>query len=396
MRGDGRAWDGVALVTLGLLVRLGALAALGPQTASDTESYVTAARTWARTGLSLGWLLWSYGERSPGYVAFLAATGGSTPGGGATFVAQALLSAMLPALLYLALRRAGGGRARACLAAGAMVVSYELTRWNGYILTDSMLVAVSTLTMAATILALRAEGGLWAVGAGLGALLALSVRPTGLAVAVGALGAGVLWRPRRRDLAVAALAAMVLYGAWLWSTPEPPARRLFAGYLACGNVVSGRVFWGDPRYGARPLGPSSDWRGLSPGQCLRRLAATAPLGALGVMVRRAIVYWMPGYGHYSLRHNMANALLLGVPLGLGIVGACRGIGAIRSDPLTLVPLAWATAFTAQHALTWVDVDHRFVAPVLPAVYVLAVGGALRVAALVRARLRPDGIRVVIP
>ena len=93
---------------------------------------------------------------------------------------------------------------------------------------------------------------------------------------------------------------------------------------------------------------------------------------------------------------MVNALLLGVPLGLAMIGACRGIGVIRSDPLTLVPLAWATAFTAQHALTWVDVDHRFVAPVLPAVYVLAAGGGLRVAALIRARLRPDGIRMVIP
>ena len=93
---------------------------------------------------------------------------------------------------------------------------------------------------------------------------------------------------------------------------------------------------------------------------------------------------------------MANALLLGVPVGLAIVGACRRVGAIRSDPLTLVPLAWATAFTAQHALTWVDADHRFLAPALPAVYVLAAGGALRVAAFMRARLRPDGVRVLIP
>src|SRR5262249_10786592 len=112
--------------------------------------------------------------------------------------------------------------------------------------------------------------------------------------------------------------------------------------------------------------------------------------------RRAFVYWMPVYGHYSPRHMMANILLLGVPLGLAIAGVGRGIGAIRSDPLTLVPLTWAAGFTAQHPLTLVDVDHRFLGPLLPAVYVLAAGGALRVAALVRARLRPDGMRAVIP
>ena len=43
----------------------------------------------------------------------------------------------------------------------------------------------------------------------------------------------------------------------------------------------------------------------------------------------------------------------------------------------LVPLGWVGAFTAQHALTWIDPDHRFLVSALPAVYVLAAGGAAR-------------------
>jgi hypothetical protein len=382
MRADGSARDGALLVGLGLLARLGALAALGPQPASDTAIYVSAARTWGESGFSPGWFLSSYRGRNPGYIALLALTGGSGAGGGVTLVFQALLSAMLPALLYGALRRAGGSRLQAWLAAGGMVASYELTRWNGYLLTDATLVAASALTMAAAMLALRPAGRLWEIGTGLGVLLALAVRSTGFAVAAGALGAAILWRPLRGRLAAAVLAALVVFGAYIGLAPElAPHRQL--GRNLCATLASGEVFWGDREYAVSPLVSPADRASLGAGPCLIQLAATAPVGVARVWVQRAIVYWMPAYGSHSTRHRVANALLLGVPLGLAIVGARRGIRAIRSDPLTLVPLAWVAAFTAQHALTWVEQDHRFLAPVLPAVYVLAARGGLRVATLTR-------------
>ena len=371
------ARDSAVIAGLGLLARLGALAILGSQPAADTATYLRAAADWARAGYRPSWLLEHHRGFSPGYVAFLALTGGGQAGGGASMLVQTLIGAIVPALLYLALRKAGGSRLQAWLAAMAMVASYEITRWNGYVLTEPLFITAAALALMAAILALRPGGWRWAVGTGLSVLFALSVRPTGLAVAAGALGAATLWRPRRRDLVLATLAALVVYGAYLWLTPMPASRRLY-GEGVCWYLVSGRVFWGSEQYGVRPLGPRSEWSGLGLARCFGRAAVTAPWGMTQVVGRRAIAFWMPVYGHYSFKHNAANLLLLGVPLALALVGAWRGIGAIRTNPLTLVPLSWVMAFTAQHALTWVERDHRLLAPVLPAVYVLAAGGAARV------------------
>lgn len=60
--------------------------------------------------------------------------------------------------------------------------------------------------------------------------------------------------------------------------------------------------------------------------------------------------------------------------------------------VVLVPLAWVVSFTALHALTWVEADHCFLAPVLPAVYLLAGQGIDRLRRL-RADLAGDRRRV---
>lgn len=369
---DPRTRDTALLLALGVFVRLGALTLLGSQPAADSGAYVQAASEWARTGFRPAWLVWEYPSFYPGYIAFLALSGG----GAFSLFVQTLAGAFVPAAFYLALRRAGGSRLQGALAALALATSYEIARWNGYLLTDSLFVTASSLALMTVILALRPGGWRWVAGAGTAVILALSLRPTGLAVAAGALGAAAAWRPWRRDLVLVGLAALVIFGAYLALRPIPASRVLYAGGV-CWNLVSGRVFWGTDAYGVKRFGDWPAWANLGLARCYGRAVTTAPGKVAQLLGRRAIAYWTPVYGHYSPKHNLANLVLLGVPLGLAFVGVCRSPAAIRADPLALVPLAWILAFTAQHALTWVEGDHRLLVAALPAVYVLAAGGVER-------------------
>jgi hypothetical protein len=369
------ARDAAFLVALGLFGRLVALAVLGPQPAADSARYVRAASEWARDGFRPGELVWDHGGYFPGYVAFLGVTGGAHDGL-TPLLAQTLAGALVPAGLYLTLRRAGSSRLLAWLAALAVLASYEVARWDGYLLTESLFVTTSAVAMATVILALRPGHGRWAAAAGAAVLLALAIRPTGLGVAAGALGAAVTWRPFPRRLVLGILAALMAYGAYLGVVMAPATRAARSSDI-CWNLVAGRVFWGTDAYRVTPIGDWAAWSGLGLARCVGRAVATAPAEVAELVGRRAVAYWTPVYGHYSPRHNAANLVLLGVPLALMVVGAARSPRRVREDPLTLVPLAWVAAFTAQHALTWVEADHRFLAPVLPAVYVLAAAGVER-------------------
>jgi hypothetical protein len=98
---------------------------------------------------------------------------------------------------------------------------------------------------------------------------------------------------------------------------------------------------------------------------------------------------MPFYSHYSPRHQLANVALLGIPFVLALMALLVRPVRMLGDPLTLVPLLWAASFTAVHALTWVEGDQRFLAPVLPAVYMLAGPAAEK---LLNVRPRRDAVQ----
>jgi 4-amino-4-deoxy-L-arabinose transferase-like glycosyltransferase len=290
---------------------------------------------------------------------------------------QAILSAGIPVLLYIVVRRSGGSRWAAWVAGTFGLTSYELTRWTLYILTDSVFTTLSALAMAATILSLRSARPAWGWLTGVTTALALFVRPTGWAVVMAVLLAALLWRPRSHALCLAGLVGVGVYLAYLVLTPVPVIVRGISPRGLCTYLISGRVLWGEERYRVARLPELIGRTDLTAGECVRRALTGFPGRSAKIALRKAVLYWTPVYRHYSGRHRIANLVLLGGPMVLALLALSRRPSELRANPLTLVPLLWAVSFTALHALTWVEGDHRFLAPVLPAVYLLAGQGVER-------------------
>jgi hypothetical protein len=105
--------------------------------------------------------------------------------------------------------------------------------------------------------------------------------------------------------------------------------------------------------------------------CMARVTAKHPGHVANVLLRRAFVYWWPVYPNYSRAHRLANIVLLGIPLALALLGMSRRPTAMRTDGARLVAVCFVVSFGLFHTLTWSEGDHRFLAPVLPAICLLA-------------------------
>jgi len=366
-------WGFLLLVTL--VVRVGSALFMGVQPAIDTPRYLGPAQDWIDARFSFAWFLSNYRGRSPAYVGFLSLTLVTFPHAlMVPILVQAILSTGVPVLLYIIVRRAGGSRCAAWMAGGLGVASYELTRWNLYILTDSLFITLSALLMTATIWSLRSGRASWGWVVGLTAVLALFVRPAGWALVIAVLLAVVLWRPFRRVTALALLSAVVVYLSYLFLTPVPvrlPPLR------PCYYLTSGRVLWNEDSYRIAPIAELEGRTNLTLGECVRRALTEFPGRSAEIALRKAALYWAPVYGHYSVRHRVSNLLLLGGPMLLALLALSRRPSELRVNTLTLVPLLWGISFTVLHAATMVERDHRALAPVLPAVYLLAGQGVER-------------------
>jgi hypothetical protein len=286
-------------------------------------------------------------------------------------VCQTILSATVPAFVYAAARRAGVGERGAWSAAVLAMGSYELSRWNAYVLTDSLFVTFAAAAFCAAIYALASRSTLWAVLVGIFITGAVFVRPTGTAVAAAVLLATCIVRPVSRVMIAATLVALSLYTAWALLRPTPEGTRAEPPRQVCTHLRAGRVIWGFETFRVRPLPPLPAEANLSTVGCFTRTVTDHPGHVANVMVRRPAVFWLPVYPHYSFLHNAANVLLLGGPMLLACAALFRRTSPLRADVVRLVPLAAVLVFTIFHTLTWVEGDHRFLAPVLPAVYLLA-------------------------
>ena len=370
---------GLALALLvGVTVRTVPAWVWGVLPAGDSSKYLQPAGEWSDSHFALSWLFSEYQGRSPIYVAFLALVSRLGPAAPITpVVAQAVISAGVPLVLYAGVRLGGGSRCAAWATWALALVSYEFSRWNSYILTDALFIDLSAVALVALVLSLRSGSPAWSCLTGLAIALALFVRGTAVAMVAAALLACVLWRPTARVTVISVLAALVAYFSYFVFSPVPLTDRGTPLDGVCTSLVSGRVLWGMDEYRVTPIPQLMNDKELTPRQCIQQALTTFPQRTAAIAVYKAIVYWMPFYAHYSPRHRLANVVLLGGPFVLAVLTVISRPWQIRSDPLKLVPLLWAASFTALHAATWVEGDQRFVAPGPPAVYILAGSAAAR-------------------
>lgn len=344
----------------------------GVQYGADSANYLQAASEWRGSHFDLNWLFSEYQGRRPLYVTFLAlASSLGLHAPIAPAIVQAVISAGVPSALYAGVRLGGGSTCAAWATWALATLSYELTRWNAYILSDALFIDLSAFALVAMIISLRTGNRMWSWLTGFAIAAALFVRETAVALAAATFLAGVIWRPAARTTVILVLAAWVACFSYFTLSPLPLADRGTPLDGVCTYLTSGRTIWGMDSYRLPPIPELANDKALTPRQCIHEAITRFPQRAATITLYKAFLYWTPGYAHYSPRHRLANVVLLGGPFVLAMLALLSRPWLINKDPLKLVPLLWVLSFTALHAATWVEGDHRFLAPALPAVYVLA-------------------------
>jgi 4-amino-4-deoxy-L-arabinose transferase-like glycosyltransferase len=357
----------IALV--GLLAQAGFVAARGMQLAPDTNDYTACWQFIA----AHGWPAFSADTPIRGYYhlgycaagAAVMAAGASVPATlSVLLAAQVAAAGMVPLWLFLALRAAGDGPA--LLGALIALMMPILYCWTPYMLSDTFYIAgmAAVLPLAGVVLERRRGPAAWAAAAGIA--LACAARPPGMLLMV-ILG-GVLflagWRrglpeQRRRPVwpAVVLWVAAGLYWGWFFGIARAHLSRVptdLGDFARTGVIVHAM-----PQY---DLGPSASEGGLA---ALRH--------GLAVSLTRAYYFFKPNYPHHSMRHQLAN-LAMWVPLYLfalwGMIRRLSGDDTLRQLRRLAVVIVGYHAVLAM--LTIVEPDHRFLAPVFPALIFLAV------------------------
>jgi len=279
---------------------------------------------------------------------------------------QICISGLAAAALYAVVRRlAGGRRGAAALATGLFVVWPDVQQFNCYLLTESLFISLSVFSFWALV---RVRGGgwrAWVVLAGCLLLTAL-VRPNGfvVAAAAGVAGLAALHAARRRLfwlLIGAGVLAAPLVVWWL--------NYQLVSFFIVETYVRGELMFATPVWAIHPSVPLL----LPPagiGQMSRVLyfAAHNPGFLARLMLGKLLVFFSSIKPYYSLAHKAMSVLVLWPLYYLAVRGTRRAAVWLPARAfLAAVPLLQAAIVM----LTVDDYDVRFLAPVLPFVFVLA-------------------------
>jgi len=281
---------------------------------------------------------------------------------------QLVLAALAARALYGATRRLtpGGGRRAAALPTALFILWPETQQFNAYLLTESLFISLSVLALAAFVQARRGLLRDYLVLAGLLLLCALA-RPNGFVVAVAAGLAGMLtlaYRPNKRPLGLVLLALAALSPVlWRLLNYQLATYTLIETYQR-GDLMFLVKEWAV--HSAQPLAlpPPS----LSPVGRLAYFYWHNPVVGLRLVLGKLFVFASGLKPHYSLPHRAMSVLLLWPCYWLA-ARAVRQRHVWRPARLflVLVPVLQAGIVI----LTVDDYDVRFLAPVLPFVFVLA-------------------------
>lgn len=272
-------------------------------------------------------------------------------------------SAATAVLLVALMRRATSSVLAAAVALAFYVASFDVFTWVRWLLTDTLytFVAMAVFVLAAAPVVdphAPRRYGLLAVAL----LFALFTRPPGMVLIVlTSVAALWLWPPRRlrRGLLASMLLAIVVavtFRTYVVQDPSrwpaQPLRPKIAEFAA--REKTGEVMFGRKETLRTPPRTYGDHLVMQADRFARFFQFTSPT--------------------FSRAHSIYNILYFVALYALAIIGGVYGYRSSRRD-LVRLTLLWFLAFAVYHAITVLDYDWRFRAPVMPQLFVLAAIGA---------------------
>ena len=280
---------------------------------------------------------------------------------------QMLVSAAATSAIYRGTRRLADGQAGAAVLATLLFIAWpDIQQFNVFLLTESLFISLVALSFGAFT---RVRSSRWQDWALLMLMLLLTAlaRPNGFMVGLAAALAGLdaLRRHQNPTPWRAALLLLLLLSPLLWVALN---HQLATYYLMDtyqrGELIFRYQLWAVHQ--ATPLDMPPP--GTGPVMRVLYFAAHNPLYLGRLMLGKLFVFISYLKPHYSLAHRVLGVLVLWPAYWLAALGAGRG--AIWRPARVFL----AGIFLLQTAIVMLAVDDwdvRFLAPVLPVVFVLA-------------------------
>jgi len=343
---------------------LTALAWTGVHIGADTGRYTTGAAQ-----LTAGAPLDAVQSVHIGYIVLIAIFQAAHLGLVGVVVFQILVAAASLVAVHGAARSLGGATA-GVLAALVLAGDIDTNRWHSFVLTDSLFLSLQAIGVWWLY---RATAGGRARGSMFGALLLFGglalVRPESWIVAAAAvIYATGISRPSIVWLVLAAVAVLVVATALL-----APVRTALDALLPVEPLRYGRTIWGYDGWTLAMPGNADgtpDPRGVVGAL---RYAAHHPVSASALMLARLAVHFAHVRPYYSIIHNAAIVCWLLLVYGF----AWRGWRAVGRHPFAQWVAIVVLLDAAVVAITHADWDGRYLAHVLPLIYLLSACGAVR-------------------
>lgn len=280
---------------------------------------------------------------------------------------QLAVSGLATRAIYRGTRRlAEGRRGAAALATFLFIAWPDIQQFNVFLLTESLFISLVALSFGAFTRVQHGWARDWAALLLVLALTAL-VRPNGFLVGLAAGLAGLdalRRRPDRRPWRVALL-ALVLLAPLLWAA----LNHQLATYYLMDTYQRGELIFRYPLWAVRQAQPLHlPPPGTGPAARVLYFATHNPVYFGRLLLGKLFVFVSYLKPHYSLAHRAAGLLLLWPAYWLAARGA-RQVAVWRPARVFL-----AAVFLLQTAIIMLTVDDwdvRFLAPVLPVVFVLA-------------------------
>lgn len=279
---------------------------------------------------------------------------------------QLAISGAAAVALYRAVRQLlAGRRGAAALATGLFILWPDVQQFNGYLLTESLFINLSVLSFWAFV---RVRTGGWSAWATLILLLLLTalVRPNGFVVtgAAGLAGLAALYSQRRRIFwwVVAGATLATPLAVW-WLNYQ------LVSFFIVETYLRGELMFATPVWAIHPSSPLVlPPAGLGQMSRVLHFAAHNPGFLARLMAGKLLVFFSSVKPYYSLAHRLISILVLWPLYYLAVRGARQARVWLPARAfLAGVPLLQAGVVM----LTVDDYDVRFLAPVLPFVFVLA-------------------------